>query len=130
MKTRRAKIILTSMLVFMMGAVLFVVSQEVQRKQKALYRLERATLQENQSIRVLGAEWAYLNNPTRLEGLVERYLGMGRVAQVRQNMKNVSENLKVNPPIVKPFQNKKYFKKATINGDFNALLREVPKQRR
>lgn len=56
------------------GTVLFWTSQNVQRAEDTLAALHREALYEKQSIRVLRAEWAWLNRPDRLEGLAENVL--------------------------------------------------------
>lgn len=56
------------------GTVLFHTSQEVTSGRSALTRLDREILREEESIRVLKAEWSYLNQPERLEKLAAQYL--------------------------------------------------------
>lgn len=58
------------------GALLFWTSQSVQQAEDRLADLQRSVLSEEQSIRVLRAEWDYLNRPDRLEGLASEYLGL------------------------------------------------------
>lgn len=128
MFSRRTKLVLFSMFVLLLGAMLFTVSQEVQRKQRALYRIEASIAQEGKSLRVLKTEWAYLNSPERLDGLVSKYLGMGRVAQIQENMSDIPENAKVSPPRSKPVGSHQYFKKVSTQGDFSSLLRGVSSQ--
>lgn len=68
------------MLVFMMtvasGAALMVVSHKVQRAEVEISRLEGLVSQEHETIRLLEAEWAYLNNPQRLDEIATQYLGL------------------------------------------------------
>jgi len=45
------------------------VSQRVQGLQRDIAHYDREIEQEKEKIRVLNAEWAYLNNPERLEAL-------------------------------------------------------------
>jgi hypothetical protein len=56
------------------GACLFYVSQNVQRAEENLAALKSAKSYEEQTIRVLKAEWSYLNRPERLHSLSESYL--------------------------------------------------------
>lgn len=58
------------------GASLFWVSQQVQQVEREQRQLMTANLQEEESIRVLKAEWDYLNRPERLEELSAKYLKM------------------------------------------------------
>jgi cell division protein FtsL len=62
------------------GIVLFRVSERVQSAEDKLARMERAADKEAENIRVLRAEWDYLNRPDRLEGLAHQYLKMEQPA--------------------------------------------------
>ena len=62
--------------VLVTGFMLFNVSQQVQESERQLKRVEKEIAREEEMIRVLKAEWAYLNRPDRLEHLAEQYLGM------------------------------------------------------
>ena len=62
------------------GSALFWVSQQVQQVEREQRQLVVANLQEEESIRVLKAEWDYLNRPERLEELSARYLNMTPVS--------------------------------------------------
>ena len=53
---------------------LFHVKYQVAALEEELTRLNAATLREQNQIHVLEAEWSYLNRPSRLEELTERYL--------------------------------------------------------
>lgn len=54
--------------------VLFWVSQNVQKTEREIYNLERSIDREEEMMRVLKAEWSYLNRPDRLETLADQYL--------------------------------------------------------
>lgn len=56
------------------GAILFHTSQQVTDGKARLASLQNKTQDEEESIRVLQAEWSYLNQPARLEKLVKEYL--------------------------------------------------------
>ncbi len=56
------------------GALLMNVSQRVQRIEGEIKRYDRLILNEEEAIRVLKADWAYLNDPARLENLAVKNL--------------------------------------------------------
>lgn len=56
------------------GAGLYQLKHEVMMLEKELGRVNRAILDDQESIHVLRAEWTYLNEPRRLEALSQRYL--------------------------------------------------------
>ena len=63
-------------LAVMAGIMLFRISERVQTAEDNLLRMEEAAAKEAETIRVLRAEWDYLNRPDRLETLARRHLGM------------------------------------------------------
>ena len=68
---------LTSLLLALLsGAALFWVSQQVQQVEREQRKLVASNVEEEEAIRVLKAEWDYLNRPERLEELSSRYLNM------------------------------------------------------
>lgn len=58
------------------GAFLFWTAQNVQKAEDELYALQQSAQSERKTIRVLEAEWSYLNRPDRLELLAREVLGM------------------------------------------------------
>ena len=56
------------------GGVLFGVAFEVSALEERLIALNQEITRDRESIHVLRAEWSYLNQPERLEGLSRRYL--------------------------------------------------------
>ena len=58
------------------GFTLLYTSQNVQQAENNLAQIDAAIQQEEEAIRVLNAEWAYLNSPARLETLASEYLKM------------------------------------------------------
>jgi cell division protein FtsL len=58
------------------GFGLFHVKYQVMALEEELTRLNAATLREQNQIHVLEAEWSYLNRPSRLEELADRYLDL------------------------------------------------------
>ncbi len=61
------------------GMLLFQTSQSVQRLEGDLYDVTQNVGHEKESLRVLGAEWDYLNRPERLEKLTLENLDMDAV---------------------------------------------------
>lgn len=53
----------------------FTVTQEVKRREAHVAELNRQILSEQQTLRVLDAEWAYLTRPQRLEDLMALRIG-------------------------------------------------------
>jgi cell division protein FtsL len=60
----------------LLGALLLHSSQAVHNAENRLQQLQVSIEEERESIRVLEAEWQYLNNPERLEALAEQYLNV------------------------------------------------------
>ncbi|NCC21146.1 MAG: energy transducer TonB [Alphaproteobacteria bacterium] len=58
------------------GGLLYLISQRVHEAESVLSRLEGQLDREEEAIRVLHAEWDYLNHPARLEQLARQYLEM------------------------------------------------------
>lgn len=58
------------------GASLMVVSHKVRQAEVKISRIDRSVEQEREAIRNLKAEWAYLNDPARLETLASQYLDL------------------------------------------------------
>jgi hypothetical protein len=57
-----------------LGAMLFWVSQQVQQLEHEQREIREVISSENEGMRVLSAEWDYLNRPERIEALADRYL--------------------------------------------------------
>ncbi len=77
MRNLAVKYIIVFALVVASGAMLLDVSQRVQEAEREIRRADRAIEREQENIRVLQAEWAYLNDPARLELISSSGLGMG-----------------------------------------------------
>ncbi|HYD99036.1 MAG TPA: hypothetical protein VEH84_06605 [Alphaproteobacteria bacterium] len=85
-------------LVGICSGLLFHVSYQVQNLEAELGGLNRQIVQEQEAIHILHAEWAYLNDPQRLQKLVDDYLPLGPMAgtQFAAAVTDVPEKL---PPI-------------------------------
>lgn len=92
----RLTILLAVTAAIVSGTALFRVSQQVQTAENEKSRLAAAVSSEREAIRVLNAEWDYLNRPDRLEDLAVEHLGM-QPPQPRQ-MQNAPDTLP--PPAV------------------------------
>lgn len=79
------------------GALLFWTSQSVQQSEDQLSRLKKGVQTETQAIRVLNAEWDYLNRPDRLETLAIEHLGLSSAAAF-----NVSGDASALPDVFMP----------------------------
>ena len=58
------------------GILLLYTSQAVQNAERDLRTAQSRLAKEQETIRVLDAEWAFLSAPDRLEKLARKYLGM------------------------------------------------------
>jgi len=61
---------------FISGSLLFWSAQNVQQAEGEIKSLANNIGAEKENIKVLETEWSYLNRPSRLEKLAEKYLGM------------------------------------------------------
>ena len=59
-----------------MGVLLYLTSQKVQQAENDLAKTRQAMASENESVRVLSAEWDYLTRPQRIEELARDTLKM------------------------------------------------------
>jgi hypothetical protein len=58
------------------GWAVYQLKYEVQRLEDRLARVNRAILNDQESIQILKAEWSYLNQPTRLAEMAKRFLAL------------------------------------------------------
>jgi len=59
-----------------LSLVLFSVKYQVQDLEQELSDLSRAIVSDREAIHVLNAEWAYLNDPARLDAVVARFFSL------------------------------------------------------
>ena len=67
------------LLVAASGYAMFQVKYEVAQLEDELGRVNRQIGNGREAIRVLNAEWSYLNQPSRLDQLAKRYLNLGPI---------------------------------------------------
>jgi cell division protein FtsL len=58
------------------GVGLFMVKYRVQDLEDQLVQINSEIAKDREAIQVLRAEWSHLNEPDRLRGLADKYLGM------------------------------------------------------
>ena len=72
----RGTTVFWTLLAIFAGVSMFVVKHQVRTLEGDLQSLERAFVAEQEAIHVLTAEWSYLNQPARLDGLGRRLIGL------------------------------------------------------
>ena len=91
--------------VLVSGSLLFVVSQKVQSTERDINFLETKITREKESVRVLEAEWAYLNRPDRLEKLAANAQLEPTAIPQSLDRKIMIETVVVPVPVRKPVYN-------------------------
>jgi len=66
--------ILWALCVVLVSYALFQMKYEVMRQETRLAALDKQITESREAVRVLNAEWSYLNQPSRLDELRKRYL--------------------------------------------------------
>lgn len=95
----------TLLLATVAGASLFWVSQQVQEIERGQRQIRQTLEREREAIRVLSAEWDYLNRPDRLEALSAKHLTMesGGTDNIVQSINAIPEPLEMPmPPRTRP----------------------------
>ncbi len=82
------------------GVGTYQLKHRVQALEDDLFRLNRQIVAEQDAIHVLRAEWAYINQPQRLEALAQRHLAMQ--AMVPTQMGQVADLPRRPPPPATP----------------------------
>ena len=80
MKRVRLRTLVACGVVAASAVLLFATSQRVQKAEETLAKITTDAAQEQETMKVLRAEWDYLNNPERLEALATKYLDMAAPA--------------------------------------------------
>jgi hypothetical protein len=75
----RMSTILWALLVTVSGYAMFQVKYEVMQLEDKIVRINRSIAASQESVRVLNAEWSFLNQPNRLDQLAKRYLSLGPI---------------------------------------------------
>ena len=99
MKQRKIRLSTVALVIVaaLTGVMLFRISERVQTAEDNLTRMEEAAAKEAETIRVLRAEWDYLNRPDRLESLAKTHLKMTKPG-ITQVMTDSGELPPVAPP--------------------------------
>jgi hypothetical protein len=90
------------LLVVSAGFVTFKVKYAVQDIEDELSRVRKQTIAEQQEIRVLNAEWTYLNQPERLAELNRRFLQLAPIGTKQLQQKAEDIPLRPLPPPIAP----------------------------
>lgn len=72
--------VLWALLVGVSAYAMFQVKYEVVQIEDELTRVNRQLLADREAVRVLDAEWSFLNEPSRLDRLAKRYLALSPIA--------------------------------------------------
>lgn len=98
MRIFRISNLLSLALATFLGILLFWTSQAVQQKEDEFADIKGKYKHEQETLRVLGVEWDYLNRPQRLEKLAVEQLGM-QAPGAKEMVRTVSD---IPEPIVIP----------------------------
>lgn len=80
--------LLSIVLAVVCGALLFWTSQSVQRAEQQLSEFSHYKVSEGESLRVLSAEWDYLNRPERLEAIAKDNFDMDAASSDESSIVN------------------------------------------
>jgi|HubBroStandDraft_1064217.scaffolds.fasta_scaffold178605_2 hypothetical protein len=87
-------------LVVVMGVVTYKVKYSVQDLEDNLAKVRKQTVSKEEEIRVLHAEWTYLDQPERLADLNQRYLGLVPISttQLSRSIADITLRPEPTPP--------------------------------
>ncbi|MBU6235595.1 MAG: hypothetical protein KGQ41_07100 [Alphaproteobacteria bacterium] len=85
----------------LLAVAVFMVTQDVRQREGRVNELNRQILSEQQTIRVLDAEWAYLTRPQRIEELVSMKEQQGMAAVAEAPAAKAEEAVKTEKPVEK-----------------------------
>lgn len=74
-----ALIFITTSLAFIMGFIVFYAKYEVMNLENYYLSLQKQIHSHQESIKILKAEWAHLNDPKRLQELALKYLNVNPI---------------------------------------------------
>ena len=74
--------LLWALLVGVSGYIMFQVKYQVVRLEDELVRVDRLIDADREQIRVLDAEWSFLNQPARLAELAKRHLALSPITPI------------------------------------------------
>jgi hypothetical protein len=129
MNTRVLVFVCLSFLSFILAFSLFVVSQKVRSVEYSIHLVDKNVDTEKETLRVLNAEWHYLNRPERLEAIAKQggdALEMNQVHTDNIFKKKLDTphltpvSIPVPAPAVKPV-----FKKVPNDTSFDDVLERV-----
>jgi cell division protein FtsL len=96
---KKFSIIIGVFLITISAFALFQIKYQVQELRRDLTEIKKQIIDEQEAIRVLNAEWTYLNQPERLSKLVAKHLDMQSIKP------DQVQNTVVNANLVKKKQN-------------------------
>lgn len=85
--------VLCMVLAILCGGALFWTSQSVQKAERKLSQAVQNNQTEQETLRVLSAEWDYLNRPARLEKLTKGNLDMDEVLANSENFIQTTDDI-------------------------------------
>lgn len=84
----RPFVIVGALLVVTAGVALFLLKHAIEAREMLVAEIHQQYLEDQAAVRVMRAEWAYLNSPDYLQSLVQKHLALGpaRPAQIIESV--------------------------------------------